>query len=99
MKPRRGEKPPFSKSSRSQSCRGVRFHDSHARDASRSSPARAGSTSKLISIPPWGVLRLESIFYISLKKIHLHLVLNHHGISYDSYYMPKSIGTPTTGIS
>jgi hypothetical protein len=31
--------------------------------------------------------------------VYLHLVVNHQGLSYGSYYMPKSIGTPALGIS
>src|SRR5208337_4849158 len=82
MNPRRGEKPPFKSSSRSQSCRGDKSQDGHSRDAACNSALRPGAARRLTSSPPWGGFRWSDIldeFLLGILAPHLacaeHLIL------------------------
>src|ERR1700761_667073 len=57
MKPRNGENPPFINSSRSQSCRAVRSHDTHSFEWLLSSAAYSAGTCSWTSSPPCGAIR------------------------------------------
>src|SRR5438270_2510204 len=57
MKPRSGENPPLSKSSRSQTWRGDKSQEGHSREWLFNSEARSGLAIKSTSSPPCGGMR------------------------------------------
>src|SRR5437763_15653548 len=57
MKPRRGEKPPLSNSSRAQSCLPVRSHEAHSREWDLSSAERSAEVISCTNSPPWAGIR------------------------------------------
>src|SRR5215467_10347240 len=71
MKPRRGEKPPVSKSSRSQSWRAVRSQESHSREWDFSSALCSGEAISCTNSPPCAGIRwlVEVIRMRNLHKV------------------------------
>src|SRR5439155_24791362 len=65
IKPRNGEKPPFSSSSRSRMCRAVKSHEGKSLDWVFSSAAFSASTMRLTSSPPCGGMRWLRVIEVS----------------------------------
>src|SRR4029077_20675433 len=66
MTPRRGENPPLSNNSTSQTCRPVRSNDGHYWQCALRSAAGAESTTRLTSSPPCGAIR-----WLVVKSVNL----------------------------